>query len=173
MTLLQPRLATSREATPSPLLGPWYDSVQKWLSQLYASSFPLPPLPPRPASMHMHACAHMYAHTCFALWRWAGMRKGNFFQGSLSRRYSSLEIGPSEPSILKGTWHSSFPLPIWRMVWTLQQQPLTMPQLCPLTPPALLNLFHFLDNPGSFLPQALLWWEYSSSLPFWWTLVTL
>ena len=167
VAFIQHGLVTPWEATPSPLLELWYDSVQKWLNRLNSSSFPLSLLL-TPTCMHtcVHVLRQMHALGFLAEQKWErGTLQHSVLKGTLPMKW-----GPLSPVFRKG--HNTLLPSIWQVPWILQQ--LSTPQLCPLIlssptqPVPFLQTPHALSCPrlcsdGTILPPS-----YSDEL--WFTL---
>lgn len=140
VAFIQHGLVTPWEATPSPLLELWYDSVQKWLNRLNSSSFPLSLLL-TPTCMHtcVHALRQMHALDFLAEQKWErGTLQHSVLEGTLPMKW-----GPLSPVFRNG--HNTLFPSIWQVTWILQQ--LSTPQLCPLTLSSPTQPVPFLQTP--------------------------
>ena len=162
VAFIQHGLVTPWEATPSPVLELWYDSVQKWLNRLNSSSFPLSLLL-TPTCMHtcVHALRQTHALGFLAKQKWErGTLQHSVLEGTLPMKWGPLSpvyrkghntLLPSNDLNSPATFHSP----------TLSSDTLQPYSTCPISS----------NTPCSFLPQTLLWWDHPSSFLFWWPLV--
>ena len=144
VAFIQHGLVTPWEATPSPLLELWYDSVQKWLNRLNSSSFPLSLLL---TPTCMHTCVHVLRQMHALGFLLSRNEKGELYStvswkvpfpwnGDLWAQYSERDTTLFfHQSGRCPEFSSNFLLPNF-VLW-----------YCP----ALLNLSHFVKHPMLFL----------------------
>lgn len=109
-----------------------------WLSsKMTESTFFLPFLLSSPLTSKVHVCTHTRTHTDTQTHRhWAltlnRNEKGKLCRTVCPRKYSSSEVGASDPGIIKETW-DFFPSADLADDLNLLTTSLTTPQLCPPT----------------------------------------